>query len=133
MTDYLDLKTIQRPSSPNTAFYAPADYATSSPADAAAPIYDVAPGELYVRLLRVLKERDAWVLDSQDPESMRVHFVAVSPLMRFKDDVDVTILPVSGSPGKSTFAAYSRSRVGYSDLGANRKRLDALAAALAAP
>ena len=43
------------------------------------------------------------------------------------------VLPVAGQPEKSTFAAYSRSRVGYSDLGANRKRLDAFSAALLTP
>ena len=64
---------------------------------------------------------------------MRLNFVATSAIMRFKDDVDVVVLPVTGQPDKSTFAAYSRSRVGFSDLGANRKRLDAFSAALLTP
>jgi len=45
-----------------------------------------------------------------------------SALFRFADDIDVQAIPVDG--GKSALAIYSRSRVGYSDLGVNRKRIE---------
>lgn len=56
-------------------------------------------------------------------ESAGVHvrFVAVTPTLRFRDDVDALILPAVG--GGSTMAVYSRSRVGLWDLGANRARV----------
>jgi uncharacterized protein (DUF1499 family) len=133
MTGFVDFKQLQRPASPNTALTAPPGFADAARPDAEPPVYDVAPGELYMRLLKVIAERREWQLGEQDAASMQMNFVATSPIMRFKDDVDVRILPVAGQPGKSTFAAYSRSRVGYSDLGANRKRLAALSAALGAP
>ncbi len=133
MTGFVDFKQLQRPASPNTALTAPPGFADAAQPDAEPPVYDVAPGELYMRLLKVIAERREWQLGEQDAASMQMNFVATSPIMRFKDDVDVRILPVAGQPGKSTFAAYSRSRVGYSDLGANRKRLAALSAALGAP
>jgi len=133
MPDFIDFKTLVRPGSPNTALLAPAGHAASAEADGAAPIYDVPPGDLYMRALRLIGERRDWQLGAQDAGQMRLTFVATSALMRFKDDVDVAVLPVAGQPDKSTFAAYSRSRVGYSDLGANRKRLDALSAALLSP
>ena len=59
-----------------------------------------------------------------DADQLRIKFVATTGLMRFKDDVDVEIIPLDN--GKTTFAIYSRSRVGYSDLGANRKRVEKL-------
>lgn len=129
----IDFKTLERPSSPNTALLAPAGFTPTATPDGAAPVYNAAPGELYARLLGAIGKKASWELGEQDVAGRRVRFIAVSALMRFKDDVDVVVLPVAGQPDKSTFAAYSRSRVGYSDLGANRKRLDALSGALMAP
>ena len=49
-----------------------------------------------------------------------LHAVFVTPLMRFKDDVEFYIDESSG-----VVHFRSASRVGYSDLGANRKRYEA--------
>ncbi len=133
MPGFIDFKTLERPTSRNTAWLAPAGLTPAAMPDGAAPVYDVAPGELYTRVLRLIGNKASWQLGEQDAQGLRLTFVAVSALMRFKDDVDVVVLPVPGEPSRSTFAAYSRSRVGYSDLGANRKRLDGLSAALLAP
>jgi uncharacterized protein (DUF1499 family) len=133
MTGFLDFRQLQRPASPNTALSAPPGFADAARPDLHPPVFKVAPGDLYMRLLNVIAARRDWQLGEQDAALMRVSFVATSPIMRFKDDVDVLILPVGDHPGQSTFAAYSRSRVGNSDLGANRQRLAALSAALEAP
>ncbi len=133
MPEFINFKTLTRPGSPNTALLAPAGFTPSAEPDGSAPVYDVAPGELYMRALRLIGDKREWQLGQQDAGTMRLTFIAVTPLMRFKDDIDLAVLPVAGQPDKSTFAAYSRSRVGYSDLGANRKRLEALATALQAP
>ena len=61
-----------------------------------------------------------------DDQAAQISFVPVSKLMRFKDDVSVKVLPVAGDAAKSTLAIYSASRVGYSDMGANAKRVGAL-------
>ena len=133
MANFVDFKSLQRPASPNTALLLPPGFSSSAKADAETPVYDVSPKDLYVRALRLIGEKREWQLGEQDAATMRFTFIAVTPLLRFKDDVDVAILPVEGQPDKSSFAAYSRSRVGYSDLGANLKRLDAFAAALLVP
>jgi len=133
MTDFLDFQTLRRPAKPNTALIAPAGFTPLEAPDAAPPELPFPPAESFARLLAMIEARGSWKLVAADGATGQVRFIAVTRLLRFKDDVDVTILPVDGAPGRSTFAAYSRSRVGYSDLGANRKRLDELAAALSLP
>lgn len=133
MKDFLDFKTLKRPPKPNTALIAPAGFTPLETPDAAPPQLSLTPSETFARLLSLIESRGDWKLVAADGATGRVRFIAVTKLLRFKDDIDVTILPVDGAPGQSTFAAYSRSRVGYSDLGTNRKRLDELSAALSLP
>ncbi len=71
--------------------------------------------------------RKDWRLKALDAQAGRISFIAVSKLFKFKDDVDIAILP---SDGKSTLAVYSASRVGYSDMGANAKRVNDLLTSL---
>lgn len=71
----------------------------------------------------IASERSFGKIDT-DAEALRIKFVATTGLMRFKDDVDIEIIPLD--EGRSSVAIYSRSRVGYSDLGANRKRVTKL-------
>lgn len=65
----------------------------------------------------------------------RIQAVAVTTVLRFRDDVVIEVRP--GPDGGSTVAMRSKSRVGQSDLGANARRirafLDDLKAKLASP
>ncbi len=60
--------------------------------------------------------------DGSDPTYAR--FVVRTPLMRFPDTVD--LLAGTSPSGETWLKAYSRSKLGRSDLGANRRRLVAL-------
>ena len=55
-----------------------------------------------------------------------LHAEFTSRLLRFVDDVDCVVDPTAG-----VIQIRSASRVGYSDLGVNRKRVDAIRAAFA--
>lgn len=58
----------------------------------------------------------------------QLKYVAVTPVARFRDDVDVMIH--ADSPYTAQIAVYSRSRIGLSDLGKNKARVEDLIKAL---
>ena len=70
--------------------------------------------------LRSFLEKDSRV-ESMDVDGNYVHAVFVTPLMRYRDDVEFLLLP-----DKHEIAVRSASRVGYGDMGANRKRIEAI-------
>ena len=52
---------------------------------------------------------------------IQVRYVALTPTLKFRDDID--LLTHSLEDGSSDLAAYSRSRIGLYDFGANRARV----------
>jgi len=68
-----------------------------------------------------------WTVVATDPASSKLKLIARTALLGFKDDIDIVVLSLSTATDldaiSSQIAIYSRSRIGYSDLGANRKRV----------
>ena len=122
MTEFIHFKSLKRPPKPNTCLVAPDNYCLAADADFAAPEFDMTGRGLHSKLSELIAANRSFGKVEADAEQLRIKFVATTGLMRFKDDVDIEIIPVD--EGKATFAIYSRSRVGYSDLGANRKRVN---------
>ena len=127
MSDFLDFQALTRPKSPNTFLLAPAGFADQAGPDEAGPVFDCSPENLFGQVEALVAMRKDWQLKALDAQTGRISFIAVSKLFKFKDDIDVAILPVDG---KSTLAIYSASRVGYSDMGANAKRVKEILASL---
>ena len=124
MTKYMTFKSLKRPPKPNTCLVAPENYCLAADPDFAPPVLAMTGRGLYSKLSEIIAAERRWGNVESDPEALRIKFVATTGLMRFKDDVDIEIIPVEES--KATLAIYSRSRVGYSDMGANRKRVNNL-------
>ncbi|NQY96544.1 MAG: DUF1499 domain-containing protein [Henriciella sp.] len=122
MADFITFKSLKRPPKPNTCLVAPDNHCLAADPDFAPPVMVMTARGLFSRMSEVIASERRWGNIEADAESYRIKFVATTGLMRFKDDVDIEIIPVD--EGKATFAIYSRSRVGYSDLGANRKRVN---------
>ncbi len=118
---WLDFAALQPGKSPNSAL-------------ACAP--DLCPLATFSRAefnFEASAERVAAALQNLEPAAqfrtepsgdIGARYVAVTRLLRFRDDVDVLIRPVSGQ--QTRVAVFSRSRIGLSDLGANSARIDAL-------
>ncbi|MDJ0922674.1 MAG: DUF1499 domain-containing protein [Henriciella sp.] len=125
MPDFISFKSLQRPAKPNTYLVAPDGLCLASEPDQISPELDLSPEDAFSRIETIVETENNWIDLHTDPSEFRMRFVARSPIMRFKDDVDIAVLPSATGTG-SQLAIYSRSRVGYSDLGANRKRVESL-------
>jgi len=108
---------LVRPSSSNHWFIAP-DWFPGLP-DETAPEYTVP-----VERLRAVFDEAIGSLKGvrvKKRDGALTHYIAQTAIFHFKDDIRVQFLPLS--PETSSLAAYSASRIGFGDLGANRKRL----------
>ncbi len=72
-----------------------------------------------------------WEVRELDRDAARVRAVVTTPILRFRDDVEVRVLPDEAGRG-SRMHIRSRSRVGRADFGANLRHVLDLRAALAA-
>jgi uncharacterized protein (DUF1499 family) len=81
-----------------------------------------APDAVFARVLSLIQSR-GWRIVAQDPAARRVQVIAITPLLRFRDDVAVEVRADAGRG--SIVAMRSKSRLGKSDLGANAARIRA--------
>ena len=130
MTTPVDFETIERPDSPNTYLLAPEGLCKTASVDEPSPSFDATPRALFDRVEALVGSYKNWSTETRDEAQLQLDLIAKTKLLKFKDDVAIRVLPDSSTPEKSRLAIYSRSRVGYSDLGANRKRVQSLVAAL---
>ena len=88
--------------------------------------YPLSPQQLYAAARATLDEL-GWPLLAEDSSSLRLHAVVATRLWKFKDDVELTVEPVSAG---SRLLMTSQSRVGRGDLGANTRHILDFSAAL---
>lgn len=123
-----DFKTLQLGSKPNQHLVLPAGFNASATPHARSPVFAVDGPTLAAAVKRVALAEPRTELLSADEGAGRYEFVQRSAIFRFPDFVSVAIVPAG--EGRSTLAAYSRAKVGYSDFGVNRKRVERWLAAL---
>ena len=116
----IDFETLTPPQRPNWWLLAPPGLCKAATPKMQTPVFAGSPEDIREALLAAIGREPRTTLVAQDEASGRFAFTAKTRLMGFVDDVDVRIL--SQGPQRTTFALYSRSRVGYSDLGVNAAR-----------
>ena len=119
--DVVDLATLERPSSPNTYLVCPADRTTAE-VDREPPVHALSTDELERVWLDALAGEPRLERRIAEAEARRYVFVQRTPVFRFPDVIQLEIL--EAPPDGSTICLYSRSLYGYSDLGANRARVE---------
>ena len=119
----IDFSTLQQPKKPNAYIVLPPAFDCPAAADRVSPIYDETALALFDRISGIIAQTPGWALADTDPANYTLRFVATTLILRFKDDVHIKTFPAP-SGTQSYVAIFSQSRVGYSDLGANKKRID---------
>jgi len=117
----MDFKTFKLTPKPNQFLIAPEGYCQNATPHATPKIFTVDPQVLEDAFADVALAEPR-VTRRQADDGQR-EFVQRSALMRFPDTI--TFEAIDLGDGTSTFAIYSRSKVGHSDLGVNRKRIEA--------
>ncbi len=126
MTGLVDFWRLIPPNRPSRWLIAPPGVTTASP-DAPAPRFAISADALADRLAMVLS-----ALPRTTPvarEGRRLAFIQRSRVFQFVDDIAAEAFDLGD--GASSPALYSVSRVGYSDFGVNRARLESVLAGLA--
>lgn len=116
----IDFATLERRTSPNDALACPADFCLAK-ADIEPPIFLIDPPGLRMAMRQVLTSETRLTLQHEDNVSLTDRYVQRSSILGFPDTIVVRYLERPAI--KSTVAIYSRSQIGYSDLGVNRARI----------
>lgn len=116
----MDFKTFKLTRKPNQFLIAPEGHCQNATPHATPKTYSVDAQKLEDAFAD-LALAEPRVTRKQTDEGQR-EFVQRSALMRFPDTITFEAIDLGG--GKSTLAIYSRSKVGHSDLGVNRKRIE---------
>ena len=115
----VQFETLVRRDSPNDALVAPSGQ-VSARIDIPAPSWSIPPDALARAVAQALAMQPRVTRLDDGAEPLRLRYRQLTALMRYPDVIDIQILPAG--EGGSTLALYSRSMLGYSDLGANAER-----------
>lgn len=126
MDERVNFETLHRPKSPNTYLLAPKWLCGHTMPDTESPVFVLSPDRLFAEISRLISAQDRHSIILSDKTARQIEFIATTKVLKFKDDVAIRVIPDAKSQEKSQLAVYSRSRVGYHDLGANHKRVKLL-------
>ena len=121
-TMLISFESLQRPSSPNTWLIGPAAAPASLQVDSHAPEFGIPAAQLVDAWTQIVKRQPRTRIVAVSDDGLQVEAEQRSALFRFVDKISFRAVALDGD--RSTFYAYSRSQVGYWDLGVNRKRLE---------
>ncbi|MHB1219745.1 MAG: DUF1499 domain-containing protein [Alphaproteobacteria bacterium] len=127
MADLTDLSAVRPTGKPNCHLILPRGCGVG-PAHQASPIFPVEAPVLARAMAACLTKSPRTGIVARAPDGLRFEAEERSRLFGFVDRISVRAVPQG--TGRSALAFFSRSRIGYWDLGVNRRRATRLLAAL---
>ncbi len=118
---FTDFSSLLPPDSPNNWLVAPADFSGAAKPDETAPVFDLPAGAIADAWRATIRSRPRATILASSEDGLRIEAEQKSAVFGFVDRISVRVLPLDAE--RSTFTAYSTSRVGYWDMGVNRGRL----------
>ena len=117
----LDLRTFERPTSPNSYLVCPAGQCAAK-ADEDGPVVDLAPEKVLVAALKVASLERNVTAQEADTTLGQLVFIQRTAVLQFPDVVRIQAIALPG--GKTGVALYSHSVFGKYDFGANKTRAE---------
>lgn len=114
----IDFQDFTPPESPNYYYVAPKDFSKVEPHNQS-PSFNLPVDELNQYFKKMIATQPRVKLLSED--NYQFAYVQRTRFLQFPDYIDVKLIGISQS--QSTLAIYSRSKYGYYDFGANKKRV----------
>lgn len=121
MAEFTDLMTLERPTSPNNWLVGPADAPAAGEFDAVAPAFNISASALAAAWQDLLKTWPRTRILGISADGLQVEAEQRSAIFGFTDRVSFRAVPIDQDT--SSLFAYSRSLVGYWDIGVNRRRV----------
>lgn len=120
----IDFPSLAKRREPSRWLVAPPGLLQNAEADGEAPLFDAPPARVIQVLAEVLEARPRTAITERAPENTALEAVEISKVFRFRDLISALAVPTED--GRTALALYSRSTVGYWDMGVNRKRVEDL-------
>jgi len=123
-----DFETLVKRPHPSRWLAAPARLCARTTPDADAPVFDAPPERVAEAVKAALGAWPNTTILVTAPDGLGFEALTRTPVLKFKDLITARVLKPAAEGGPTPVALYSRSTVGYWDMGVNRKRVDALVA-----
>jgi uncharacterized protein (DUF1499 family) len=120
--DYVDFAQLQRQGSPNDFLVAPADETARLGADAQSPRFPVPAARLARLWADVVSAEPRTRILGTTEDGLGIEAEQRTAVFRFVDRVSFRAVPIDAD--SSSAYVYSRSQVGYWDLGVNQRRVE---------
>lgn len=119
----VNFNTLKKTPKPNQYLLCPAGYCAETP-DTISSIYEISSSKLFAEILLLIEEDEELKLLASDESARLLRFLSRAPILRFPDTTSIEVVEISDT--QSTLAIYAQAKIGQSDLGANKTRVDAM-------